>query len=102
MTDDDLRAQLRALHADDAPPTFDATVTATRRRARRVVPVIVGALAIATAVLLFVRRPTTRPAPPSTIGMTTTTLRTPLDSLLDVPDQTLLSTTPDLTRGAVP
>ena len=101
MTDDDLRAQLRALHAEDAPPTFDATVSAPRRPARRLVPVLVGALAIATAIALLVRRPSA-PAPTTTIGMSTTELRTPLDSLLDVPDQTLLSTTPDLTRGAVP
>lgn len=102
MTDDDLRAQLRALHAEDAAPTFDATVTA-RRRSRRGIPMLAGALALATAIAVFlvVRRPT-KPAPTTAIGMSTTTLRTPLDALLDVPDQSLLSTTPDLTRGAVP
>lgn len=107
MTDDDLRAQLRAAHADDAAPAFEETLMAARARrpARRVVPVLAGALALALAaalaVLLFVRRPT-KPLPATDIGMNTTTLHMPLDSLLDVPDQSLLSTTPDLTRGAVP
>ena len=105
VTDDDLRAQLRAAHADDAAPAFEDILMAARARhpSRRIVPVLAGAIALATAiaVLLFVRRPM-KPAPATDIGMSTTTLHMPLDSLLDVPDQSLLSTTPDLTRGAVP
>ena len=101
MTDDELRAQLRAAHAADAAPSFDATLARPRRVRRRIVPVAIGAVAAAAVALFFLVHRTT-PPPTSEIGMSSTTLHLPLDSLLDVPDQSLLSTTPDLTRGAVP
>jgi hypothetical protein len=119
MSDDDLRAALRASHAGDAPPPFARTLDAARGRdparkrdrarkprRRRAIPIVVLAGAAAIALLLFLRRHPTEPRRTDLaldgIGMRTTTLHLPLDSLLDIPGQDLLSTTPDLTGGALP
>lgn len=109
-TDDDLRAALRASHEADAPPAFAPTLAAARRRPRRrvVVPVLALATAaiVATLVLVLHHRAPPPPRPPELaldgIGMRTTHLQLPLDSLLAIPGQDLLATTPDLTGGALP
>lgn len=106
MTDDDLHAALRASHADDAPPPFARTLDAARPRRRRAIPILVLAGAAAIAMLVLLRRhhaePRRRELALDSIGMRSTTLHLPLDSLLDIPGQDLLSTTPDLTGGALP
>ena len=105
MTDDDLRGALLRAHADDRAPTFEATLAAARTvRPRVALRAAIVASAVAAAVLALVMLwPRKQPAvQPDAIGMRTTTLRLPLDSLLAIPDQGLLSTAPDLTRGALP
>jgi hypothetical protein len=104
VTDDDLRAALRASHAGDVAPPFARTLAAARPPRRHVAPLVVLAAAIATLVLVHRRH--TPPHRPELaldgIGMRSTTLHLPLDSLLAIPGQDLLATTPDLTRGALP
>jgi hypothetical protein len=109
MTDDDLRAALRASHAGDAPPPFAPTVAAARRRRpyrRLVAPALALATAAMIATLVIVLRHRAPARQPELaldgIGMRTTSLQLPLDSLLDVPGQDLLATTPDLTGGTLP
>ena len=107
MTDDDLRDALQRAHTDDHAPPFEATLAAartkrpSRRRATRVA-MVAGAVAAAVVALVMLRPRKPQAVRPDEIGMRTTTLRLPLDSLLVIPDQGLLSTAPDLTRGALP
>jgi hypothetical protein len=106
MNDDELRRTLHEAHAEDRAPSFEATLAASRARTPRRWPVVAGALVVAATaaiVAFFVTRAAPPPAPPGeAIGMRTTTLHLPLDSLLDIPDQGMLSTAPDLTRGELP
>jgi len=108
MTDDELRAALRLGHADDRPPTFEATLAAAHDRPRRrrwLVPAFGATLAAAIAALVLLRC-TPSGAPPAIdlagIGMASSSLRLPTDSLLDVPDRGLLASTPHLDQGLVP
>lgn len=102
MNDDDLRDALRLSHADDAPPRF--AVPKPRARAWAPGLVLAGVAAATIAILVLVHRPHDHVAPvhEEAIGMTVTSLRTPLDSLLAIPDTDLLSTTPHLSEGALP
>lgn len=117
MSDDALRAALQAAHDGDAPPPFARTLDnarshdASRSARRRVIPVL--ALAVAAILVLVLRRHPDRPALAQRrdaeprvaldgLGMRSTTLRLPTDSLLDIPGQDLLATTPDLTGGTLP
>ena len=107
MTDDQLRAALRRAHADDRPPAFDATLAAARARVAR--RWLVPALAVATAVVAVgVLGVMLRPAPEARelaldgVGMRSTSLHLPLDSLLDVPGEDLLASTPSFDQGALP
>jgi len=107
VTDDDLRGALLRAHEDDQPPAFEATLAAARGvRPKRVARwVVLGGGAVAAAVIALVMlwpRERRHAVQPDAIGMRTTTLRLPLDSLLEIPDQGLLSSAPDLTRGALP
>ena len=107
MTDDDLRVALDRAHADDHPPAFEATLAAARtvRPSRRVAMrvALAGGMVAGVLIALVMLWPRKQPAVrPDAIGMRTTTLQLPLDSLLVIPDQGLLSTAPDLTRGVLP
>lgn len=107
MTDDQLRAALRRAHADDRPPAFDATLAAARAGVAR--RWLVPALAVATAAIAVgVVGIVLRPAPEAPelaldgVGMSSTSLHLPLDSLLDVPGEDLLASIPSFDQGALP
>ena len=100
MTDDELRAALEQSHADDAPPRFVVPQRGPRPWAWRWA--LAGAAAAAAiAILLVVTRHHDAPVH-TDIGMAVTSLHTPLDSLLTIPDTELLSTTPHFAEGALP
>lgn len=109
MTDDQLRAALRRAHADDRPPAFDATLAAARAGGARrwLVPALAVAIA-AAAVAVGVVAVVLRPAPEAPelaldgVGMRSTSLHLPLDSLLDVTGEDLLASTPSFDQGALP
>jgi hypothetical protein len=109
MTDDRLRAALRRAHADDRPPAFEATLAAARARVSRrwLVPALALALATA-AVAAGVVGVVLRSAPGAPehaldgVGMSSTSLHLPLDSLLDVTGEDLLASTPSFDQGALP
>jgi hypothetical protein len=104
VTDDRLRAALLDVHAHDRPPSFDVTLGAARMRLRRrwLVPALAAATAIGIGILVL------RPAFDAPqlafdgIGMSSTSLRLPLDPLLDVPGEDLLASVPRLDQGALP
>jgi len=108
MTDDNLRAALQRAHADDAPPLFDtmlARARAPRGTHRRWIRATAFAATIVAAALavVWIVRPHDEPATTDDrLGMATTSLRMPLDSLLAIPDTDLLATTPNFDRGALP
>lgn len=107
MTDDQLRNTLRRAHADDRPPAFEATLAAARARVARrwLVPALATATAaVAIGVVVVVLRPA--PGAPElaldSVGMSSTSLHLPLDSLLDVPGEDLLASTPSFDQGVLP
>jgi hypothetical protein len=105
VTDDRVRAALRDLHAHDRPPGFDATVAAARARTRRrwLVPALGVAVAAAAVIIFIALRPASEPELAADgVGMTSTSLRLPTDSLLDVPGADLLASIPRLDQGALP
>jgi hypothetical protein len=105
MTDDQLRDALRRAHASDRPPAFEATLAAARARVagRWLVPALAAA-AVAVGVVVLVLRPA--PEAPELaqggVGMGSTSLHLPLDSLLAVPGEDLLASTPSFDQGALP
>jgi hypothetical protein len=99
VTDDELRAALQRSHADDAPPRF--VVPHRSPRAWAWAWALAGAAAAAIAILLVVTRHHDAPVH-TDLGMAVTSLQTPLDSLLTIPDTELLSTTPHFAEGALP
>jgi ferric-dicitrate binding protein FerR (iron transport regulator) len=107
MTDPDLRAALELAHRDDAPPSFDATLA--RARASRPSPrrwiratVFAATIAAAAVAIVWLVRPHDEPTGDRQLGMATTSLRMPLDSLLAIPDTDLLATTPHFDKGVLP
>ena len=99
MTDPELRDALRRSHADDDPPRF--AVPRPRPHAWRWPGVALVGVAVAAIAILVVTRHHDPPVH-TDIGMAVTSLRTPLDSLLTIPDTALLSTTPHFSEGALP
>lgn len=107
MTDDQLRDALLHAHADDRPPAFEATLAAARARVagRWLVPALAAAAAaVAVGVIVVLLRPA--PGAPELaldgVGMGSTSLHLPLDSLLAVPGEDLLASTPSFDQGALP
>ena len=117
MNEDEVRALLKAAHVDDGAPTFASTLARRPKRRAPLFAIPAAAFAIAAGALLFVARaPTSHetmdagvvaPSVASSIAfdapeLRVTTLRTPTDSLLDVPGATFLSSTPRLQQGVTP
>src|SRR5258705_6143074 len=111
MTDDhDIRDALARAH-EPAPP-FDS-VARQRPRASRA-GVLVAAASVAVAIAVYVAWPSSgglavidAPATPATLdltapGLASTSIATPLDSLLAVPELAVLETTPTLVTGGLP
>lgn len=114
MSDDDtrLRQALRRAHADEPAPPFRDLAGARRRQPSRrragMAPVVLALAGALAACVLLLRRP--RPAPPSGTVAPRVNLaalhvdsRGPLDFLLDVPPDPLLTSTPRFdTKGDWP
>ncbi|HEU0037196.1 MAG TPA: hypothetical protein VFQ53_41585 [Kofleriaceae bacterium] len=102
MTDEDLRAVLAAAH--EPAPSIDRVLAARApRRWLRPVVVMTAAAAVTIAALVIAwPRHAPRPAAPvldlSAAELRSTTIVTPLDSLLEVPGLAPLQTLPELGR----
>ncbi len=103
--DDDIRAALARAH--EPAPSFAAV------RARAVAPprlgpaqrlglVLVPLAAAAAAVFVVSRPPPPAPLDLSSPALSSASIETPLDSLLDVPGLDVLGTTPNLVNGDLP
>lgn len=109
--DDDIRAALARAH--EPGPTFESTLRARVPRRRTAAAATALALAGALAVVIAVRpwRSPSAPSPQpdaevaldlSSPALSSTSLVTPLDSLLEVPALAALGTTPKLVTGGLP
>ncbi len=103
MTDDDLRARVRAAHRDDAPPPFATVLARARRGPRRRRWIARAALAaLGAAAALFGGAPR-RPPPAPALAEIDLRWSTPLDFLLEVPGDDLLRATPRFDmKGTLP
>jgi hypothetical protein len=108
MNDDDIRDALARAH--EPAPAFDDIALRRRRVSRAGYTLAIVSVAAAIAVY-FVWPAATEEPPPVTgsiyVDMThpalaTTTIVTPLDSLLTVPGLDVLQTTPQLVSGGLP
>jgi hypothetical protein len=106
--DPQIRDLVRRAHTDDRAPSFTSTLAVANARRRPRVWYVGAAVVIAAAAAVLVlwlhgSTPTRAPPPtPIALGMSTTSIVTPLDSLLVIPDTGLLATTPHFDEGAIP
>jgi hypothetical protein len=104
--DDDIRSALARAH--EPAPAFAVVHARQPRRARALAAIAIACMcAVAVAIVVLVHAPAEQQPPPIALdlhspALSSTTLRTPLDSLLDVPGLAVLDTTPSLVEGGLP
>lgn len=109
MNDDDIRDALARAH--EPAPSFEQLVAPRRHTSRIGYVLAVASVAAAVGVYLAWPSSEAHETPPVTSSiqldlthpaLATTTITTPLDSLLDVPGLDVLETTPKLVTGGLP